>query len=78
MADEKNATNIKKLKVVCRNCKTEIILTLPVGMGITHCPRCKESLNIDPYNDVFVKLSDALTTMSDNKKVDFIFVCEEQ
>lgn len=74
MIDEK-ISNIKKLKITCKNCKTEIITD--IGKDIANCPCCYakfiQSIDDNPYQS----LSQTFATLKQSVTADFSLVFDE-
>lgn len=78
MKDEKEnqILNIKKLKIVCNECKTEIITHL--GDSVFTCPVCNTSFDVNRADNYFIKLKDTLERLKNNNQATFSFICEEK
>lgn len=75
MSDENKILNIKKLKVECKKCKTEIILAL--GDTAYKCPVCGESF-INGSNNHFKSLANVLTDLATHHTAEFSLICEKE
>lgn len=73
MAEEK-ILNIKKLKMVCKQCKTEIVADL--GSTAYSCPVCGQSFGVRGDMNYFIRLYEILLELKSNPAVEFSIVCE--
>ena len=73
MAEEK-ILNIKKLKIVCKQCKTEIIADL--GSTAYACPVCGQSFSVRRDMNYFIRLYEILLELKNNPAAEFSVICE--
>lgn len=66
--------NIKRLRIVCNRCETEIITA--IGSTVRSCPVCTEPFDIMSDDNVYIKLERAIKEMANNQRATFEFVCE--
>ena len=72
---ENKVLNIKKLKITCKNCKTEVITQ--IGRSIYSCPDCGASFNVNRENDYFIAFKDVLNKFKENVNAEFSIICED-
>lgn len=75
MTDEKQILNIKKLKVVCKKCNTEIITDL--GYTAYSCPVCGQSFGVRNDKNYFTRLYEVLCELKNSQMADFSLICEK-
>ena len=73
---ESKILNIKKLKIVCKNCKTEVITD--IGKNIANCPCCYAAFGATLRDNPYQILADAFATLSQNIAADFSLICEDE
>lgn len=74
MAEEK-ILNIKKLKIACSKCKTEIITDL--GATAYSCPVCGQGFGVRGDMNYFIRLYELLLELKSNPAAEFSFICEK-
>ncbi|MDL0089998.1 hypothetical protein [Campylobacter gastrosuis] len=76
MSDENKILNIKKLKIVCSKCKTEIIMDL--GATAYSCPVCGQSFVVRGDMNYFIRLYELLLELKSNPAAEFSLICERE
>ena len=78
---EENIANIRKLKIRCERCGTEVVLPFDPsegGGGVYACPRCHANFGIDEHDDIFYRLLHLIKLARNNKSATFSVICEER
>lgn len=63
--------NINKLKVTCKNCDTEIIVS--IGRSVSQCPSCDTMLN---DTRAFKMLEEAFAEFARFRNFEFELICK--
>lgn len=68
--------NIKELELTCKACGTRIYS--PLNKSVIMCPAC-QNVFYDSFDEApFKELEYLFKKLSENKKVNFKLICEEQ
>lgn len=75
MIGESKILNIKKLKITCKKCETQVILKL--GETAYRCPVCGAGF-LPGVDNVFLKLSQTLSELAECDAAGFSFICDDE
>lgn len=73
---ESKISKIKRLKIICKNCKTEIIAD--IGKKISNCPCCYNKFIQDDTDNPYYLLSETFTFLSQNNNAIFNLVFDDE
>lgn len=70
-----NIQNIKKLKIICKECKSEFVMF--IGHSLYVCSICGNNFGINELNDPFFRIKQAFDSLSNPKNCDIELICDE-
>lgn len=78
---EENILDIKRLKITCNNCKSEITFDIDAPnkhRPIYICPVCGGQFGIDPENDTIERAKLLIESAKSVKNATFTFLCRKE